>query len=94
MLIAGTLEKEMIIRTHLTHPLITEIRGKGLMLALITPSADIANQVILKCQDAGLILFWLLFEPRAIRITPPLTITNNELIEGCNIIIDVLDQIQ
>ena len=76
------------------HPLITEIRGKGLMLALITPSADIANQVILKCQDAGLILFWLLFEPRAIRITPPLTITNNELIEGCNIIIDVLDQIQ
>jgi acetylornithine/N-succinyldiaminopimelate aminotransferase len=94
ILIAGTLEKEMIIRTHLRHPLITEIRGKGLMLALITPSADIANQVILKCQDAGLILFWLLFEPRAIRITPPLTITNNELIEGCNIIIDVLDQIQ
>ncbi|MCF6294080.1 MAG: aspartate aminotransferase family protein [Flavobacteriaceae bacterium] len=94
ILIAGALEKEIVIRTHLMHPLITEIRGKGLMLALITPSADIANQVILKCQDAGLILFWLLFEPRAIRVTPPLTITNNELIEGCNIIIDVLDQIQ
>lgn len=92
-LISKTLEKEMIIRTHLSHPLIKEIRGKGLMLVLITPSADITNQVILKCQNAGLILFWLLFEPCAIRITPPLTITNNEIIEGCNIIIDVLNQI-
>lgn len=92
-LISETLEKEMIIRKHLVHPLIEEIRGKGLMLAAITPSKKITNQVILKCQDAGLVLFWLLFEPRAIRITPPLTITNSELIKGCKIIIDVLNQI-
>ncbi len=61
-----------MIRENLKHPLITEIRGKGLMLAAFTPSTDITNQVILQCQDKGLILFWLLFEPHAIRITPPL----------------------
>ncbi len=93
-LINQTLEKEKIIREHLKHPLITEIRGKGLMLAAFTPSIDITNQVILKCQDKGLILFWLLFEPYAIRITPPLTISNEELIKGCTIILDILNTIE
>jgi len=64
------------------------------MLAAFTPSVDITNQVILKCQDKGLILFWLLFEPHAIRITPPLTVSNEELIKGCNIILEVLNTIE
>jgi acetylornithine/N-succinyldiaminopimelate aminotransferase len=92
-LIAETLDKEKIIRKHLVHPLIREIRGKGLMLAVIMPSAEIVNQIILKCQDKGLILFWLLFEPCAIRITPPLTISDEELIKGCKIMLKVLDEI-
>jgi len=92
-LIVKTLEKEQLIRKHLVHPLIKDIRGKGLMLAAITPSADLTNQVILKCQDEGLILFWLLFEPKAIRITPPLTISNEEIIKGCQVITQVLDAI-
>lgn len=93
ILIAGTIEKEALIREHLVHPLIKEICGKGLMLAAILQSSEIANRVILKCQDAGLILFWLLFEPRAIRITPPLTISNKDIIKGCNIIKEVLNSI-
>ncbi len=93
-LIGQTLEKEKIIRDHLKHPLITEIRGKGLMLAAFTPSIDITRQVILKSQDKGLILFWLLFEPYAIRITPPLTISNEELVKGCDIILQVLNGLE
>ena len=88
------LEKEQLFRNYLNHPLIKEIRGKGLMLALIMPSAEITNEVVLKSQDAGLILFWLLFEPKAIRITPPLTISNEEIIKGCRIILDILDNIK
>jgi len=93
-LIQEALEKEALIRKHLIHPLIKEIRGKGLMLALLVDSPNICNEVILNCQDNGLILFWLLFEPNAIRITPPLTISNAEIMEGCNIIIDTLNKIQ
>jgi len=93
-LMARTLVKEQLIREHLVHPLILQIRGKGLMLAAITPSAEIANQLILGCQEEGLILFWLLFEPKAIRITPPLTISNEEILKGCQIILAVLDKIQ
>jgi len=92
-LMQEALEKEALIRKHLVHPLIKEIRGKGLMLAVLVDTPDICNEVILNCQDNGLILFWLLFEPKAIRITPPLTISNTEIIEGCNIIIDTLNKI-
>ena len=92
-LMQEALEKEQLIRGRLKHPLISEIRGKGLMLAAMTSSAEITNEVILKCQDAGLILFWLLFEPKAIRITPPLTISKEEIIKGCDIILSVLDSL-
>ena len=92
-LMAEALEKEQLFKKLLVHPLILEIRGRGLMLALMTPSAEITNALILKAQNNGLILFWLLFEPKAIRITPPLTITNEEIIKGCKLIIDILDEI-
>lgn len=93
-LMSETLEKEKLIRSLLIHPLITEIRGVGLMLALITVTADIANEIVLKCQDNGLILFWLLFEPKAVRITPPLTISIEEIKKGCQIILEVLNNIE
>ena len=92
-LIAETLKKEALIRKHLQHKHIKEIRGRGLMLAALTESADLTSQVILEAQNQGLILFWLLFEPKAIRITPPLTISNDEIIEGCRIIKSILDNI-
>ncbi|WP_417876674.1 aspartate aminotransferase family protein [Winogradskyella sediminis] len=92
-LMLETLEKEQLIRQHLQHQHIKEIRGRGLMLAAFTENAELTNQVILKAQDQGLILFWLLFEPKAIRITPPLTISNEEIIEGCRIITSILDEL-
>ncbi|HSJ12522.1 MAG TPA: aspartate aminotransferase family protein [Gillisia sp.] len=93
-LMAETLEKEALIREMLVHPLISEIRGKGLMLALMTPSEDIATSIILKAQEKGLILFWLLFEKRAVRLTPPLTISLEELKKGCGIILDILQELE
>jgi len=92
-LIPQTLEKETLFRSLLVHPLIKEIRGRGLMLAVMTEDAEITNQIILKCQDKGLILFWLLFEGKAIRITPPLTISGEEIKEGCAILLEVMDEV-
>ena len=90
-LISETLEKEALLRKHLNHPLIKEIRGKGLMLALMVDSPVIANRLVLQAKEDGLILFWLLYEPKAVRISPPLTISNEELIKGCSIIIKILN---
>ncbi len=85
--------KEILIRKLLIHPLISEIRGQGLMLAILVESCEIASQVILKSMEKGLLLFWLLFEGKAIRITPPLSISENEIYQGCNIIIESLNEI-
>jgi acetylornithine/N-succinyldiaminopimelate aminotransferase len=92
-LIPQTLLKEDVFRRLLKHSLVKEIRGRGLMLALVMESAEIASEVILKCKNRGLILFWLLFEPRAIRITPPLTVSEEEIKEGCAILTDVLHEV-
>ena len=92
-LMTEAIAKEKLFRSLLVHPLIEEVRGKGLMLAAMTKTPEITNEVILKCQDKGLILFWLLFEGCAIRITPPLTISEEEISEGCAIILQVMDEI-
>src|SRR5690606_34649897 len=87
-----TLRKEKLFRSLLVHPLITEVRGKGLMLAPMVENEDIANHVIIEAAKRGLILFWLLFEGKAIRITPPLTISDEERKHGCAIIIELLEE--
>ncbi|MDG2108689.1 MAG: aminotransferase class III-fold pyridoxal phosphate-dependent enzyme [Flavobacteriaceae bacterium] len=85
--------KEALIRKELMHPCIQEIRGIGLMLAPLFKKPEIANQVVLKSIDNGLILFWLLWEKKAIRITPPLTISEKEIKKGCKILKSVLDEL-
>lgn len=92
-LIKETLRKEELIRSLLIHPAIKEIRGKGLMLALIMESPEIASSLILNCMKQGLLLFWLLYEGRAVRITPPLTISDSEIKKGCQILIQELNKL-
>lgn len=91
-LIEDTLEKEKRFRKLLVHPLIEEIRGKGLMLALLLQNKEIVDYLILTAAKEGLILFWLLFEPKAVRISPPLTISMKEIEKGCDQILDILNR--
>ncbi len=92
-LISESLLKEQLIKKHLQHPKIKEIRGKGLMLAAIVETPELAAKIIHKCLENGLILFFLLFEGRAMRITPPLTVSDEEIIEGCNILLKSIDEV-
>ncbi|MXV38030.1 aminotransferase class III-fold pyridoxal phosphate-dependent enzyme [Flavobacteriaceae bacterium Ap0902] len=86
-LISQTLEKEKLFRELLVHPKIKSIRGKGLMLALELESPEYTIEVAKKCMEDGLIVFWLLYETQFMRITPPLTLTNDEIKKGCDIIL-------
>lgn len=90
-LIRETLEKEKLIRQLLQHPLIKEIRGKGLMLSIILKNESHARDLVLRAMEKGLLLFWLLFEPRAVRITPPLTISEEEIKLGCSLILEIME---
>ena len=85
--------KERLLKKLLIHPMIKEIRGKGLMLALIMDTPALASDVILRAKEKELLLFWLLFEGRAVRITPPLTISDKEIKKACQILIESMDDV-
>ena len=90
-LMQETLEKEQFFRKLLKHPKIKSVNGKGLMLAAIMESEDLANHIILYAHQRGYIFFWLLFELRAVRISPPLTISKEEIEKACAIILEAID---
>ena len=92
-LLAESVRKEQIIRNLLVHNAIKEIRGKGLMLAIIVETPDIAAQIIHQCLKNGLILFFLLFEGRAMRVSPPLNISDQDIEKGCNIILKSINEV-
>ena len=92
-LIEQVKEKENLFRSSLKHSAIKQINGTGLMLAPQFENEEIANKVVLGCMEKGLILFWLLWEKKAIRISPPLTISEVEIKKGCAIITEVLEDI-
>ena len=92
-LIEAVVEKEKLFRSLLKHPKIKQINGTGLMLAPIFETEEIANIIVLKAMEKGLLLFWLLWENKAVRISPPLTISLDEIRNGCAIISEILDGI-
>lgn len=83
-------KKEQLFRDYLKHPKIKEIRGKGLMIAIEFEDENLAKKVGKKSLENGLILFYFLFTKTAIRISPPLTISEDEIIKGCRIITNLL----
>ncbi len=84
-------KKEQLFTEHLKHLKIKGIRGRGLMLAIEFEDEFLAKKVVEKCLEQGLILFYFLFTKTTIRITPPLTISENEIIKGCEIIKEILN---
>ncbi len=78
----GELFKKLLI-----HPAIKEIRGKGLMIAVEFESYEILKQIIDGCIADGIITDWFLHCSNAMRIAPPLVITNKEIEEACKVIL-------
>jgi acetylornithine aminotransferase len=93
-IMAAVPEKETLFRELLVHPKIKKVNGRGLMLAPILEREEDVQKVVQACQNKGLILFFLLWEKKALRISPPLTISKREIRKGCAILLKVLDQLQ
>ena len=85
-------EKEELIRSLLKHKKIKSINGTGLMLAIILERKSDAEKLVKESMGRGLILFYLLWNKLAVRITPPLNISDRDLIKGCKIILKILDE--
>ncbi|MFN0256867.1 aspartate aminotransferase family protein [Pedobacter ureilyticus] len=85
--------KGELFKQLLQHPAITEIRGKGLMLALGFDSFETNKAIIDACIEDGIISDWFLHCSDAMRIAPPLTITEEEIKKACAVIIKNIETI-
>ena len=85
-------KKETLFRALLNHPKIKEIRGKGLMLAIELDDVELCQKVVHKGLEMGIISFFFLFSKTAVRLSPPLTISEDEIRNASKIIIDILDE--
>lgn len=83
--------KSSIFRKELIHPIISEVRGEGLLLAVQLTDPEYLHFVIAHAPDFGLILDYFLFCNNAFRISPPLTISEAEIKMACIKVKELLD---
>jgi acetylornithine/N-succinyldiaminopimelate aminotransferase len=87
------LHKEKLIRENLKHPGIKEIRGTGLLLAIDLGTPEMMHKMVKSALKNGIITDWFLFCDEAIRVSPPLNITDEEILEACRLLKKSLDQV-
>ena len=76
-------EIETIIRKILVHPKIKGLRVIGALGAIDFGTEEQNMKICKFFIENGIITDWFLFCPTALRIAPPLTITNEELEKVC-----------
>ena len=92
-LVSQVQEKEQLFRSLLKHPAIQEVRSAGLLMALELGSFDKVMKSIRYCLAQGLITDWFLHCDTALRIAPPLIISEEEIKTACRIILEALDEV-
>lgn len=87
-------KKEKIFRDILEkHPLVKEVRSKGLLMAVELGSFDKMIKLVKFGVEKGFITDWFLFCVTSFRISPPLTITEEECRFAAELIVKGLDEI-
>jgi acetylornithine/succinyldiaminopimelate/putrescine aminotransferase len=71
---------------------IIAIRRIGMMFAFDMVSAERVEKVVMKCMEKGLLSFWFLSHPYSFRLSPPLTISEQEIRLAALIINQVIEE--
>lgn len=85
-LIQDVANKGQLFLKELSHPGIKSVSGKGLLIAVELESNEKVLEVVQKCIENGVFTDWFLFAQNCLRIAPPLTITEEDIINACAII--------
>jgi acetylornithine/N-succinyldiaminopimelate aminotransferase len=91
-LVTSCPQKSKLFKNLLTHKLIWEVRGEGLMLAVKLAHPGYVKYAIAKAPEFGLVLDYFLFCEDAFRIAPPLIINEEEISWACRKICALLDE--
>lgn len=91
-LIDSVFQKEKLFISLLSHKKIRSCQSYGLWLSVEFDSFEINKNIIDQCIAGGVMTDWFLFSSNSLRISPPLTITNEQIKKACNIIVEACDQ--
>ncbi|SFN69778.1 Acetylornithine/succinyldiaminopimelate/putrescine aminotransferase [Chitinophaga sp. YR627] len=89
-LIESVKAKGQLFHQYLKHHAIKDIRSLGLMMAVEFESFAMNKKVIDLCIEKGLLTDWFLFAPECLRIAPPLIISEEEIRQACDIILEAV----
>ena len=92
-LLASVKEKQDFLLSYLKHPAIIHTNCFGLWMSLQFSTPEIAQSIIHRCVENGLITDWFLFAPDRLRIAPPLTISLEQLKDLCDIILRSIEEL-
>ena len=93
-LMAAVPAKEALLRQHLRHPAIVELRGMGLLYTAIFKDYDTAEAVRKEALRRGLLTIGFLNDEAAgLRISPPLTISEAEMVEACGVFVGAVEAV-
>jgi acetylornithine/succinyldiaminopimelate/putrescine aminotransferase len=91
--ISSVYDKEKLFVELLVHPAIQKVSSCGLLMALHFDSFETNKKIIDTCIANGVFTDWFLFAAHALRIAPPLTISEQEIREACAIILQSIEQV-
>ena len=72
-------------------PNVIEIRRSGLLMAVELGTSEKLFKIMALFKERGIMSDWFLFCDTAFRISPPLTISNDEIDDSCRIILECLE---
>jgi acetylornithine/succinyldiaminopimelate/putrescine aminotransferase len=82
----GALLEKIISQSHE----IKATRRIGMMFAFDMESSERVAKVVEKCLEKGLITFWFLSHPYSFRLSPPLNISEEEILLGAKLILEAI----
>ncbi|MFN0047895.1 MAG: aspartate aminotransferase family protein [Cytophagales bacterium] len=89
----GVESKAARFRKILIHPKIKAVRNIGLLFAIEFENFDILKPIIDRALAKGVITDWFLHCNNAMRIAPPLIITEDEIRNACKIIMECIENV-
>jgi len=92
-IVAGVKDKETLFRDLLVHPKINKVNTAGLMIAVWFDDFETNKKIIDELIEEGVFTDWFLFASNALRIAPPLNISEAEIRLACKKIIELLEKI-
>ncbi len=92
-IVAAVKDKETLFLDLLAHRKINKVNSAGLMIAVWFDDFETNKKIIDASIEEGVFTDWFLFASNALRIAPPLNISDDEIEYACKKITEILEKI-